>query len=260
MHRAAPLALALALALVPSPARAGKGLEIEDEKFDAWIKARLKAAKSGKPELVRIPVSYRSMGWGCRCPDVFIGTSTDTGGGPWLSVKLGPVAELPAYNERFGVVVVAEGRFTGKKDTEDLRGENGEPEEWLYKLLEFEALRFKRFSEKRGGDARARVVLDGAAAAAKVKALADDRPWKVVVGSFPAASKRTPRRLAALRKKLQARKVEGVEVINSRAAPRLFCCYQVVLAGGHKTREAALVAARALRKKRLKGVYVRKGW
>ena len=223
------------------------------------VKARIKAARQGQPELVRIPVVYRSMGWGCECPDNFIGTSTGTKEGPWIKI-VGPVGLPYRYEQRLGTSAVAEGVFTGKQVTEDLRGGPDGPKDYIYKLWEFKPRLMRRLRDGRDADARLHVLLDGAQNARKVAPLTGDKKWLVIINSLPLADKRSARRAETIKQKLIAKGFAGAEVFDSRAASKLFCCYRVVVAGRFASKKEARAAAKLARRARFRGVYVKQGW
>jgi len=108
-----------------------------------WIQRRLDAAQTGRPELVRIPLVGRSEGWGCPCPDYYIGWTTDTNeGNSWIrpAADFG-AARLPRTGGR-GEILVAEGYFTGLSLEEHREGVP-------YTVLEFQVLRTSAFDEQR---------------------------------------------------------------------------------------------------------------
>lgn len=249
----------LAVALLPASAAAKVPGPVDIGDAESWIKARARTAKKGKPELVRIPVAYRSMGWGCRCPDNYIGTGTDAAEGPWIKL-VGSAGPPYDYSERLGTVVVAEGYFTGRRVEEDLRDGPDSPKEWLYKLWEFKVVRMRRFRDARAADAKLHVLLDGASAARKVAPLGDDKRWLVIVDSVRLTDKRSARRAARVKKRLIAKGFSSAQVFDSRAAWRLFCCYRVVVAGRYATKKQARAVARRARARRFRGVYVKQGW
>ena len=90
--------------------------------------------------------------------------------------------------------------------------------------------------------------------------LSDERRWLVVVRSIPAHGKRARARSERLLVNLKKAGFSAAEVIDSRQAPRLFCCYIVVLASRHKDREAAMAQAKAVKKRGYRGITVRRGW
>jgi hypothetical protein len=248
--------LTFLLSLAPAWAQVGPSVD-EVPALNTWIAARAAAARKGAPELVRIPIAFRSLGWGCKCPDAYLGTDTNShSGGGWLKVSAAKGLTLPSVG-RQGLVIVAEGTFTGKQVKEDLRDGKDGPKEWIYQLWEFEALRTRSY---RDADAKVQIVLGGKELKQKVPPLGDDRPWIVVVESFPAADKRSAARAEALRQTLVKDGFAAAEVFDSRRAERLFCCYLVVAAGRFKTKAEAMASARSVRAKKHKDVTVRQGW
>ncbi len=251
-------AIGLALALT-HPAHAQPGPGVSDvPALTKWIAARAAAAKKGEPDLVRIPIAFRSMGWGCQCPNAFLGDNVGShnGGDTWLSVLAAKGQKLPTVG-REGLMVVAEGTFTGKRVKEDLRDGKDGPKEWIYQLWEFEVLRTRSYRES---DAKVQIVLPGKELKVKVAPLADERPWIVVVESYPSTDKRSAARAEALKQKLVKDGFAAAEVFESRRAERLFCCYQVVAAGRFKTKAEAMASAKSVRAKKYKDVTVRQGW
>lgn len=251
------LAVAPCLALI-GPAHAQVGPAVDDvPALNTWIAARAAAARKGAPDLVRIPIAFRSQGWGCKCPDAYLGTDTNShSGGGWLKVGAAKGLTLPSVG-RQGLVVVAEGTFTGKQVKEDLRDGKDGPKEWIYQLWEFEAQRTRSY---RDSDAKVQIVLPGKELKQKLPPLADDRPWIVVVESYPSTDKRSAARAEALRQKLVKEGFATAEVFDSRRAERLFCCYLVVAAGRFKTKAEAMASAKSVRAKKHKDVTVRQGW
>jgi hypothetical protein len=108
-------------------------------------------------------------------------------------------------------------------------------------------------------DEKASIVLAGKDAEVKVPSLGDDKPFLVVVDSLALGDKQNEAKARALRDKLRATGYPDAQVIDSRAAPRLFCCYHVVVAARFSTRDAALAAAKELKKKKY-DAGVRQGW
>lgn len=123
----------------PQPARGSSTVEgpsaDDGSGLSSWIQARLAAARSGRHERVRVPVVYRSNGWGCSCPSSFLGDDPDAhnGGDTWLSLSYADGATPPEPNEE-GRVVIVEGHFTGARVREDLREGSDDPEEYVYSL------------------------------------------------------------------------------------------------------------------------------
>lgn len=105
--------------------------DIPGDSIQLWTDERVDHSLKGNRETVQIPFVIRSLGWGCMCPMHFMGSNVGTHDGPWLS----PVfpKDFPETDEA-GKTFVVTGYFTGEWATEDYRDENGEPEEWLYKI------------------------------------------------------------------------------------------------------------------------------
>lgn len=93
-----------------------------------WVKAR----KEDK-RLVQLPLVVRSGGWGCDCPETYIGVHTNYNEGfPWL--KIITKADFPKMNEK-GHSLIAKGNFTG-----NILEEKSNPDEETYTLYEFEVI------------------------------------------------------------------------------------------------------------------------
>lgn len=121
-----------------SPSLAQTGPYAESAEVAGWVGERVKRARSGRRELVRLPLVRRSDGWGCICPYYYIGLSTATAvGNMWIAPR------FERQSQRFSknVIVVAEGYFTGKRLRRDLRTNPLQPEEWIYNLWEFRVRR-----------------------------------------------------------------------------------------------------------------------
>jgi hypothetical protein len=65
------------------------------------------------------------------------------GGSTWVEPRFTCPTARPSRN----VVLIAEGYFTGRRVTRDLRDGAGEPEEWIYKLWEFRVTRVRLLPE-----------------------------------------------------------------------------------------------------------------
>ena len=116
---------------------------------DAWVAARVAAGAKGAPEAVRVPVVWRSMGWGCPCPEVFLGLSTNMSTGPWLKVSFAE-GVAPPTPPPTGLVVVADGHFTGGTTPLDLQPEGEAIPEFLYTLTDFHVTAWRPW--KPGGE------------------------------------------------------------------------------------------------------------
>jgi hypothetical protein len=153
--------------------------------------------------------------------------------------------------------MVVEGRFTG--DHGSAPASDDPAEKAKFKLWGFEVLRWRPRRPDDPKDEKVRIVLAGKDAAEAVAPLADDRPWLVVADSLALFDKGTDKRALALKDKLVAAGFAQAEVIDSRQAPLLFCCYRVVVAARFATREQALAAVKDVKKKKL-DASVRRGW
>lgn len=109
-----------------------------------WIAERARRARTGRRERVRVPLVHRSDGWGCICPEYYIGLSTGTTGSEtWIE----PRFEQPNLRLRKNTIVLAEGYFTGSRPRHDLRSSREEPEEWIYRLWEFHVTRVRKLPD-----------------------------------------------------------------------------------------------------------------
>jgi hypothetical protein len=107
-----------------------------------WVQQRVKNALNASPEVVSFPMVVRSLGWGCRCPEYYMGVSPNVAEGPWIAAFKSKGKPLPQMSE-FGSSLIVKGYFTGVYKEIDLRNEDGEPEEWLYIVPEFKVLSYK---------------------------------------------------------------------------------------------------------------------
>jgi hypothetical protein len=253
------LAPALLLLAVAATARAQAGPDVSDEAaVDAWVQARVKAAKKGEREIVRVPIVQRSQGWGCRCPDNFPGSSPNSyGGKSWLTLTTGPGVTLPAPT-RNGWVQVAEGYFTGTTDKEDYSKECNGCKEWIYTLYKLHVER-ARPAPKEADGLKVHVLLTGKEASEKVAPLADGKPWLVIVASVARDAKTAAAQAEAQRAKLVKAGFAGAAVIDSRAVSQLACCYHVVVAGRFATQAEATALAKDVKKKKF-AASVKKGF
>jgi len=143
---ACALVLAAALSFgTPSAVAQGVGPNADNSPEVArWMMERARRARTGRPERVSFPLVRKSAGWGCICPEYYIGLSTGTtGGSAWVE----PRFTRPLARPRRNMIVLAEGYFTGRRLTRDLRDGSGEPEEWIYKVWEFRVTRVRLLPE-----------------------------------------------------------------------------------------------------------------
>jgi hypothetical protein len=255
-HLRLPLAL---LVLVLSAGRAQAGPEVSDEAaVDAWVQARVKAAKKGEREIVRIPIVQRSQGWGCQCPDNFLGTNVGSyGGKSWLALATGPGVTLPAAN-RLGWVQIAEGYFTGATEKLDYSKDCGGCKDWIYTLYKFQVER-ARPAPKETANLKVQIVLAGKEASEKVAPLADGKPWMVIVSSVVRDGGKSAVAANLQRDKLVKAGFANAAVIDSRSASQLACCYHVVIADRFKTQAEATALQKDVKKKKFQAS-VKKGF
>ena len=109
-----------------------------------WMALRARRARNGRPERVSFPLVRKSAGWGCICPEYYIGLSTaTTGGSTWVE----PLFARPLSRPSRNMIVIAEGYFTGRRLTRDMRDSSGEPDEWIYQVWEFRVTRVRLLPE-----------------------------------------------------------------------------------------------------------------
>ncbi|MFT5681642.1 MAG: microsomal dipeptidase-like Zn-dependent dipeptidase [Myxococcota bacterium] len=132
------LALTLAHADPMEPLQIADSEAVEDaaaqvDLQEAWVDAQVSSTAQ-----VRLPITLRSMGWGCACPDAFVGTSPNMfTTGPWLNLTY--AADLtPPESPTEGLIIVAEGHFTNAITLLDLQPEGEVIPEWVYPLQGFE--------------------------------------------------------------------------------------------------------------------------
>lgn len=257
----AAIALALVAAAPPPPAA-----EADVHKPDAvvkWAAERARNAAAGKPEIVRFPLAHHGT-WGSGFPTYYV--AGDLGSGPEPCPCIAPQwaagAEEPNTLDETGRdagrMAVVEGRFTGKsaqvKEYED------SPDSAVHTVWDFEVLRWRPFRDGGADEGKARVVATSAQASEGVAALADERPWLATVDSFPALQKGGDDKARKLLDKVAKTGFAKAEVIDSRAARLLFCCYKVVVAGRFATQDEATALMKELKKKGFANAGVRRGW
>lgn len=230
-------------------------VDIED--VDPWHAAQVANAKTGKRAIVRIPLVRRSVGWGCVCPNWYVGDNpVSYGGEAWIQPTFAPaVADLGDEPGRLGFVAMVEGYYTGK--TEKFVWRSGKEVLRTYKIAEFHVLRRSKMADD--DDFQVEVLLDGPQAKARVKPLTDDRPWLVIAHSLKLSSPSCTKGAELRRKILIEKGFKDAEVIDSRSAPLLSCCFKSVLLGRFKTRAQAKALSTVAKAKKVV-TYVRRGW
>ena len=111
------------------------------DSLDIWVKTRVASAAKGKPEMVEMPFVARCWGWGCMCPDYYLGVSVGVLDGTWVYPVATP-KDFPS-SDSLGHSMIVTGYFTGKWKDVDLRNEDKEPAEWLYHMPVFKVLTWR---------------------------------------------------------------------------------------------------------------------
>lgn len=118
--------------------KAQTGPFAESAEASQWVAERVRLARAGRRESVRVPLVRRSDGWGCICPYYYIGLSTGNAGAElWIEPRFERAAQRPSKN----MILLAEGYFTGRLVRRDMRTSADGPEEWIYQLREFRVQR-----------------------------------------------------------------------------------------------------------------------
>jgi hypothetical protein len=253
------LALIVSLLCVPAagPAFSKPAKPVDFDQLQPWHAARIAEAGQGTRAIVRIPLVHRSIGWGCVCPNWYVGEGTDTNGaGAWIKPSFSKAAAgLPGKVGDDGIQVVAEGYYTGKTETSAWKSDGVVRD--TYKMAGFHVLRWRM--QREGEDPVMAVLLGGAKAQEAVQPLTDDRPWLVIAHSLQLSSPGCTKGAELRRKRLVEKGFKDAEVIDSRAAPLLACCFKSVLLGRFKTRAEARALSTSAKAKTVK-TYVRRGW
>lgn len=104
-------------------------IDVDDQPaMEAWLAARVAAARAGARERVRLPIVRRSAAFGCDCPPFAVAARTDNGPFYWLhivdltSAGLPPAATIPS---EAGALLWVDGRFTGLVETYRSTDEGG---------------------------------------------------------------------------------------------------------------------------------------
>ncbi|MGC4123153.1 MAG: SPOR domain-containing protein [Myxococcales bacterium] len=252
----------LAVTLCALPAHAADAEVSKPDGVVKWVAERAASAAAGKPEIVRFPLAHRGT-WGSGFPTYFIADNAGSGPEPCpcLAPKWAPGAEEPNTLDETGRdagrMAVVEGRFTGKSTK--VKEHEDEPDSATHTLWEFEVLRWRPFREGGADETKARVVASSTQAA-EVTALSDERPWLATVDSFPALEKSGQEKARQLLEKAVKAGFSKAEVLDSRGARLLFCCYKVVVAGRFATQDEATALMKELKQKGFANAGVRRGW
>lgn len=179
------------------------------ETLGTWIAERVAHSRSGTRDVVRLPLVFQSSGWGCVCPQNYVGVSPGrhAGGETWLRIENESGSEFPTipshqqdgeggrYTIIEGMVVRVDGYFTG--DVEHVQMD-GDPE-WSYDLNVFVVTRIHR--RMRSPDNARVALLSSSDVAVCERVVQDDSPLNVrerprgrarVVGTIPNGTRIRP--------------------------------------------------------------------
>lgn len=228
-------------------------VDVSDEKALAkWLDERVKLAKAGTPELVRFPMVHHDD-WGVDYPTYFVSVIQESGPNscPCLNVKFEKGAEEPDTRDPKtlrdnGRVAIVEGKFTGETTKQ------GE-----YTLRGFTVLRHRPYRGE-GDSTEAKVIATAAQLGEGPKEPLGGAPWLATVDSFDVFDKASEKKAQALLEKVKKAEFGSAEIIDSRGAPLLFCCYEVVIAGKFETQDEATAVMKQLKKKGFSAAGVRR--
>jgi hypothetical protein len=242
---------------MPSAARA------EPEGLDEFFDARIRNARAGRAELVRIPIWH--CGPTCSCPPPCL-SAPGKESSHWLDFDASSAngihsawhnSEIPEWEAR-----MVTGFFTGQAVERDGDGcsvptkkcRQGAPS---HSVWEFRALTSVAAPNVGGPSwqwedlplsAWPRVLRPDRGFLAWPPPLDTGRPWLVLVASFPLGEPESVAAAERFSSELRAQGWSDAEVIDSRSARALDCCYLVVTVGRWPTRDAAeAVRQRVLR-------------
>jgi hypothetical protein len=247
-----------------------------DGDWTKWIRARVANAKAGQREIVRGPVA-RKLEPPCggsqhergRDPDVLLSSwstsdSAATSGGGVLAAQWGPGTAPPHVVDAFDVpeVEVVEGWFTG-----DTTRQNA------CEAFGFHVMRSRRATATvpnppvadfnppvyEDDAQRVQVLLSAPESLRELPLLTDDRRWLAIVATLPLVEADVDAHAENTRAELASYGFDTAEIVDTRQAAAMFCCYRVVVAGRFATQGAA--QATVTKAKRFyPAAYVRKGF
>jgi hypothetical protein len=286
---AAPVAATLPKSAPAAPVMAAEAFSgyrevsgADGEAVKSWLGERVKKARAGQRELLRIPLSESAAG--CACPAYYAGLDQEAAkklarskptpleAGVFLALKGVKEAELPPAKagKASAPLHIVEGYFTGKLYRTDATGAPlSEVEEAAlfsrdtssgaaqYVLPELQLLRSRR-PDGGSDDKRLQVMLTGEAATS-VEPFDDGKPWLIVVATISDLDDGTAGLAEEYLAELRAAGFSGAESFDSRKAPKLFCCSEIVVAGRYATEAEARRSLKAARRK-LGGAYLARGW
>ena len=249
LHVKAPSSAATA----DTPVARGKVVEpvapsAEDPRA-SFIDNRVARAAAGTPEIVALRVW--KCGPSCTCPPPCIQASAEGEPSRWLDLR-GADGEPVALADWTSADVT--GSFTGR--TRVAPGQAAALPE--LRLVGEPVVVATGPSPELG--ARARIVLDGAAAKKDVTAIHDERPFLVIAGAFPLGEPTSDAEAGRLFEKVTSFGVADAERIDSRAFSALACCFDLVVAGRFAEAKAAATRQRLLASRGVKAAYVKRGF
>ena len=184
----------------------------DGEALGRWIAERVRHARAGTRDVVRLPLVFASDGWGCVCPTNYVGVDpvSHNGGETWLKVDNQSGSEFPTIPSRQmedgagghfpfsdGMVVRVDGYFTGDVQSE-IFGDSGEGR---YNLNHFV---ITRIHQRMRSPENARVALLSSSEVGVCERVVDDEtPLNVrerprgrarVVGTLPTGTRVRPMR------------------------------------------------------------------
>lgn len=254
------LRVKVASSAVPTDTAAARGKVAEpaaptvDDPQASFIDNRVARAVAGTHEIVALRVW--KCGPSCTCPPPCVQASAEGEPSRWLDVRGadGDPAALPDWAS-----ADVTGRFTGRTRVVPAP-EPGQPSIVLPELrLVGEPVVAATGPSPEVG-ARARVVLEGAAANKDVSAIHDERPFLVIAGAFPLAEPTSDAEAGRLFVKVTSLGISDAERVDSRAFSALACCFDLVVAGRFADAKAAAARQRLLAARGVKAAYVKRGF
>jgi hypothetical protein len=166
----------------PAPSPSSGPLVSDGEAVARWIAERARLAAVGRGELVRLPLVQKSDGWGCVCPDFYVGVDATyhSGGDTFVRPRFAEGVSMPAPrthpaegypDERAsdGVIALVDGYFTGERGR-FVDGDTFYP--WVFHVVRVGA----RISDDRASRTRVQVLGAEPSIAACRLVVHDDNP------------------------------------------------------------------------------------
>jgi len=105
-----------------------------EDSLSVWVDIRIENVKKSKEKVI-MPLAVRTIGWGCNCPNYYIGVNTNTQEGPWIEPKADK--KFP-HSDSVGYSLIVTGYFTGKWKVYDFRNKDGDGD--YYKIPQFKII------------------------------------------------------------------------------------------------------------------------